>query len=188
MMKIAQYNLAIVRDNFIACRNLLQEEIIKKLQKLSRLELGDQTFYGLYEFDSLTYRATVQISVLKHHKYGIQTGVTLRLSNNGFLYGSPDNFVLKDSNAVQHHTVDEWYLLDKKYVAEEFKDIQAFAFKLFSLFEARPIDDEDSVKSQLLYSSEGQRMDLKFKHRSVIVSVQFEPGFPETYFDEDRWS
>lgn len=50
------------------------------------------------------------------------------------------------------------------------------------------------VFGQFLYTAQGQCMDLKYKCSLVtgedlqlIVSVQYEPGAPVTYFDEDRW-
>ena len=42
---------------------------------------------------------------------------------------------------------------------------------------------------QFYYEKEQNRMDILFDgENNTFLNIQFEPGFPETYFDEDLWS
>ena len=40
---------------------------------------------------------------------------------------------------------------------------------------------------QFFYHAEQERMDIKMKAGSQFCYIQFEPGFPDTYFNEDLW-
>ncbi len=43
------------------------------------------------------------------------------------------------------------------------------------------------LKCLMHYKDEDQRMDLMFSHLNCLIIFQFEPGFPESSFDEDLW-
>jgi hypothetical protein len=81
------------------------------------------------------------------------------------------------------------HLLSTASERHRFAEAEDFAARVVA-FVSNLSRDSVKLQAQLHDSAEGQRMDLKFHHLAtkVIVTVQYEPGYPVPYFDEDLWN
>jgi len=174
------FDLTIADNNLSSCLGSFGDEMMAIFRGTSRTELCKNVYEFFYHFDQLTYKATLEISCFSHHQFGKQLAATLHLSNDGFFYGSADNFILHKSEPMDHHNSSNWYLLDKKKEIANFPTALKFAQDMMQI---TAIPD-----GQIFYSSTNQRMDIKFRHDNLIVAVQFEPGCPINDFDEDLWA
>lgn len=102
------FDLTIADNNLNACLGSFGTEMISLFHNTSRMNLSKNTYEFFYFFDQLTYKATLEISCFLHHQFGKQLAATLRLSNDGFFYGSPDNSVLHKSEPMDHHNSPNW--------------------------------------------------------------------------------
>jgi hypothetical protein len=76
------------------------------------------------------------------------------------------------------------HLLSTASERQRFAEAEAFATRVVA-FVSNLSRDSVKLQAKLHYSAaEGQRMDLKFRY----FAVQYEPGYPVPYFDEDLWN
>jgi hypothetical protein len=80
---------------------------------------------------------------------------------------------------MKHHNSDDWYQLNKSEIVK---------FQVAHSFAKFMLGTSDDLNCMLMYSHIHQRMDVKFKNNDCMIAVQYEPGYPVTYFDEDRWN
>lgn len=163
-----QFNFKIANDHLSAFLSAFGESIdikFKKFDKSIHQPKSEWTFF--YFYDKLNYRATVDL--ITFPEKGVMTcALNIRLSNDGFLY--PPNRLSENLGG--------WHLLLKDEVLKIFTDV-AFVEKVLGT---------SSWKCMIYYHEDEQRMDLKFRYMNVLVCVQFETGYPETFLDDDVWS
>lgn len=102
------FDLTIADNNLNACLEFCGADITNLFHRTSRANLSKNLFDFYYSFDKLTYKATLEISCFRHYQFGMQLAATLHLSNDGFFYGSPDNFFLHKAEPMDHHNSSNW--------------------------------------------------------------------------------
>lgn len=172
-----QFNFKIADDNLAAFLSKYESDIENSFMNFDKTtHQPERNWPFIYRVDELLYRATMVLSTFPNDGTMI-CALNIRLSNDGFLY--PPNRQLRklQENTVSNHKRSGWYLLTKDEVLK-FPTAVNFAEKILG----------SSWKCMMYYHKDEQRMDLKFKHLNTFVFVQFEPGYPETYFDDNLWS
>lgn len=173
-----QFDFKIADDNLAACLYAHESAMVHEFQVFDLSKVGTHKSYYIYEFDKLHYRATLELSVFRGPDGCLHVTFNLRLSNDGFLYPPSGELQKMKSTTVEHHNSARWYLLHRDELSKLPRVVE---------LAKNVLGTSETPKCSLFYNEAIQRMDLKFKFEDKGVCIQFEPGYPETYFDEDLW-
>lgn len=105
------FNFKVAENVLLSALEQMEQYMHWYLQNtLDRSCIGDTRLGFHYIHDRLTYLCTVDVSVFSHPAMGNTVGLTVRLANNGFLYGSAQNLQLKDKKPLTNyaHTKEKW--------------------------------------------------------------------------------
>jgi hypothetical protein len=178
------FDLSICNDNFIACVSSHKATILNLYENCSKTTRVNSVHPFIYDFDHLAYRMTLEIENLAVSSGTVISGVIIRLSTDGFHYPPMANLKLHRPKSVTNHKSTHWNLLHKDELLKV-PSVVSFVKEFLGLTTADP-------QCQLVYHEDNQRIDLKFRTAGAVsfphfVHIQFEPGFPDTYFDDDLW-
>eukprot|EP01040_Poterioochromonas_malhamensis_P017624 gene17624-20313_t len=175
--KMADDNLTVFLNTTVngeTYGSILANEFIK-LNKTGIQCKKEMTFY--YCFDRLTYLCTVDWSTFPCNG-AFKSALTIRLSSDAFLQSPVRNLTnLQENTKPTHYRSDGWLVLSRE---------EELLFPAAILL-AQEVLGCNNWKCLMHYKDEDQRMDLMFSHLNCLIIFQFEPGFPESFFDEDLW-
>lgn len=101
------FDLQIASQNLHECLAQLEYRIVAAVLKIDRDVESKEKVSAHYIFDKMEYYSSAEIAVFHHVRYGKMIGITVRLPNDGFLYGENDNFALKRPTTIDH-TAHQW--------------------------------------------------------------------------------
>jgi hypothetical protein len=170
-----QFNLGVIDENVRALLDQFGTNINHLLLSYNGIVGSASPF--VYEYDKLLYRAQVSVEPTSYRNHN-NTSYNFRLSNDGFLYLPDHAYSLKKVHLKRHHGTN-WSELDSASVLVNFPVISSYAASLLG----------NNLGTQFFYSSEIQRMDLRFlsADRSKCLTFSFEPGYPEDSFEDFWW-
>lgn len=183
-----RFNFSVINDNFVA----LAARLPKDLSKLWDNEVT------VYQYDKLKYRAERDVS---HWDMADGTRVkqlSIRLSNDGFLYSPAKDLAVHRSGVSRHHS-NTWSVLDHSEIARFHTIVdwckstafgatkpKAVRFTMFYNFDDDRIDIKAVYPSSTLAWPTGVKPPIDREVDSHAVVITFEPGYPYEDFD-DYW-
>lgn len=168
-----RFNLAYIANFFKA---FSEHPLVKSL--ITPLVILKEKKRVFVNFDNLQYRA--EMVTYSHTDYkGVQHhNLSIKLSNDGFLYKPQKKSAVKESDVALHKS-DTYDQLNHSEFSEAFDPMWDFADIYLGA---------GCWSSEVYYNYMEERMDIKFEHddQPFHMEITFEPGYPERPFT-DAW-
>jgi len=139
---------------------------------------GKEVVY-FYHYDKLLYRSTLWGTTWQEPKgKRLIRSLNIKLSNDGFLYPHTNELKVFRSDIRRHDGDSHWTLLDREQAITTFSHHIAFAKSYFKTTKVLDV--------KVFYNFFMDRIDFKAWFGEDELVISYEPGFPETDFN-DEW-